>query len=253
MPNEDTNEPTAPVEQEETVEQPVVAEETAQAEEVVETTEVQEEPSEEIDINKFWEERYPAQTQTDTGSLRDEVAQELSQLPTDETGTVEANAAAEWFANKLSQVEQRANKTASSQAEKAAMSVIAEQAQQQQLLKKYPEITKDRDTLDAIFDLRDAAALRGQNVSLMEAAAKLDKLRTNARSEGQQSATRQTTIQAAAHLETASTKGAPQAGQRERLAVQAYEGRGQEAKNARQELLKQFVQNEIKDGRIQHP
>lgn len=211
----------------------------------------EEEPSE-IDIDEYWKERYPAPTQSDGQNMADEVAQELSQLPTDESGTVDTKAAAEWFANRLSQVESRASQNVSAQAERAAMAIVSETAQQNQLLKKYPEITQDRETLDVIFDLRDAAALRGQKLSLVGAAAKLDKLRQQGKAEGTESATKRTTVQAAAHLETSSVKGSNQ-GESDRLVAQAYQGSGQEAIDARRELLKQFVQKGVSEGRIQHP
>lgn len=257
--DEKTNVPAENETPQEAVEAPeAVAEDTAQAEEVeapAEATEVQEESpeQEEVDINKYWEERYPAQAPANSNNLADEVSRELAQLPTDETGTVEADAAAQWFANKLSQVSNQAQVEARKAAQEVFLDNAAERGQQEQLLKKYPEITKDKETLDTIFDLRDAAALRGQNLSLLGAAAKLDKLRTSAKAEGQQSATRQTTIQAAAHLETASTKGSPNQGARDRLVSQAFQGGGQEAKEARKELLKQFVEKEISEGRIEHP
>lgn len=240
--NEDTNaNPDAPQDEEQTeIEetQPQADTEVA-AEETQEASESSQE--EEIDIQDYWQERYPA-TQQGNNQLVSEVTQELSQLPTDESGTVEASAAAEWFARKLSEVGSRAEQSASRQAEKAAMAVVTETAQQQQLLKKYPEITKDKATLDAVFDLRDAAALRGQNLTLMQSAAKLDGLRKNARNEGAQGERRKTTVQAAAHLETASNRG----GQR---VEQVDLG----DKNSRREMLKAFVQKEIEEGRIQHP
>lgn len=257
MPDKDnqTNTTTdAPQQEEAEVEQPAETEETAPETED-KSTETQEETpdqEEDIDLEQYSRSRYQAAPKADSQDMVEEVAKELSQLPTDETGTVEARAAAEWFANKLSQVGGKAEQAAVARAESAAMAILSESAQQQQLLKKYPEITKDKDTLDAVFDLRDAAALRGQNLSLTEAAGRLDKLRQQGKAEGTQTATRRTTIQAAAHLETSSTKGEPTS-DRERLAQVAYQGSGQEAINARRELLKQFVQNEIKEGRIQEP
>lgn len=199
-------------------------------------------PQEEIEIEDYWNQRYPAIDQGSSPNMVQEVAQELSRLPTDESGTVETNAAAEWFASKLSQVSNQAQQDAARSAERAAMGVVNETAQQQQLLKKYPDITKDKETLDAVFDLRDAAAFRGQKLTLTQAAAKLDKLRQQGKSEGVQSAQRQTTIQAAAHLETASNKGS--------TARQQVDLSNKEDRRA---MLTQYVQNEQKAGRIQTP
>lgn len=208
---------------------------------------------EEVDLGDYFQERYQAPPQGQSPSLVDEVSQELAQLPTDETGTVEARAAAEWFANKMSEVSTRAEQAAVQRAQQVFMENAAEEAQQRQLLKKYPEITKDRDTLDAIFDLRDAAAIRGKNLSLTEAASRLEKLRRDAKTEGEQSASRRTTIEATAHLETSGIKDTEGMGDRQRLAAAAFQGSGQDATNARRALLRQFVENEIKEGRIEHP
>lgn len=217
-----------------------------------ETEQSEEEPSEDIDIDKYWKDRYQVPANQPSQDTVAEVTKELSQLPTDESGTVDANAAAEWFAKRLDSVRTQAGQDAAQSATRAAMEVVTETAQQQQLLKKYPEVTKDRETLDAIFDLRDAAALRGEGLSLTDAAAKLDKLRKQAKAEGSESATRRTTIQAAAHLETSAVKGTSN-NENDQLAVQAFQGSGMEAQSARRELLKRYVEREVQEGNIQTP
>lgn len=252
-----------PASEEAEVTQEAVTEEAApvEAPEVEETTEqaeTQEEPSEqssqeEIDINEYVRERYQAPPQQNNQDLVSQVSDELSQLPTDAQGNVESDAAAKWFAEKLSQAGSQAETRAVARAEQAVMDHLNEVNQQQKLLQKYPDLSKDKEALDATFDLRDAAAIRGENISLLDAAARLDKFRQQARSEGAKSATRTTTTRAAAHLETASTKGDAVAGAKQQLAVTAFQGSGPEAQTARRELLKQFVANEIKEGRIEQP
>lgn len=255
MPDEDKTNDVQPQEPETVEEQPQAEpEEAAPAEEqpAEEETPQTEESSEDIDIDEYSRERYQQPQVNNTRSTVDDVAQELSQLPTDENGTVDANEAAKWFADRLDAVRAEAGQTAAQQATKAAMEVVSETAQQQQLLKKYPELAQDRDALDAVFDLRDAAALQGKGVTLAQAAARLNSLQQKSRKEGTQSATRRTVVQAAAHLETASTKGAP-VGEDQQLAIQATQGVGDEAKAARHELLKRHIEKEMSEGRIQHP
>lgn len=248
MPDEQTD--TTP---QEAVEAPEQAEAEAPAPGTAEAPEQTPPAEEEINIDEYWQNRYPAVASSDNRSAVEEVARELANLPTDETGTVDANAAAEWFASKLSQVEQRAINSATQAAERASMSVLSETAQQRQLIEKHPELTRDKEQLDAVFDLRDAAMLRGESLSLMQAAEKLNKLRGKYKEEAVKDATRSTQIQAAAHLETSSVKGNEDVSERQRLALSAFTGVGSEAKQARQELLKRYVQGEIKEGRIQHP
>lgn len=234
--DEQVIQPDAPQEQEEQV---------ADTEEVAtdEAQAIQDESSEELDINEYVQERYQTPQQTQNNSMVDEVARELSQLPADEDGNVDANAAAKWFSERLSQAENSATERAIQAANNAVMGNLSEVAQQQKLLEKHPDLTKDRERLDAVFDLRDAAALRGQNLTLLQAAAKLDKFRQADTAQGAQSATRRTTIQAAAHLETSSSKGSG--------APQGPINLGD--KETRHALLKQHVQNEIESGRIQLP
>lgn len=268
MPDEDTNTTPAPAEPETPAEeaQPEAAPETAapveeqateapaeEAPEAEQPSEPEAAPAEDIDLDKYWQERYQAPASTQESSQVAEVAKELAQLPADADGTVDANAAAEWFANKLNSTKQEARVEAQAIAEKAAMGIVSESAQQQLLIKKYPDLVKDKEQLDTVFDLRDASAMRGQNLTLMQAAEKLAKLTRQAKNEGAKSASRTTTIQAAAHLETSSVKGDQGSGDRERLAITAVSGFGNEAKTARRELLKQFVQREVEEGRIQHP
>lgn len=202
---------------------------------------------EEVDLDKYMNERYPAQS-VERNDV-DDVAKQLAQLPTDEAGNVEADAAAKWFADFKQEVIREAEQRAQGAARNVFDADAAEKAQQQALLKEYPDITKDKGTLDMVFDLRDAAALRGDNVTLLQAAEKLGNLRTTAKKEGQQNAYRQTSTQAAAHLETSSTKGNNN-GEEQRLAAQALQGSGVQAKEARHALLKQFVEREMKEGRI---
>lgn len=245
---DESNEPTQEVEA--PVEEQVEAPAEDQPAEAAAPAPATEEPAEDIDLNQYWHERYQAPAEQTANPLVDEVRNELSRLPTDEAGTVEADAAAQWFADKLNQVRTDASRDAARSAERAAMSVVSEAAQQQELLKKFPEIVKDRETLDTIFDLRDAAALRGQTLTLEAAAAKLNKLRQQGKQEGAATATRTTTIQAAAHLESSSVKGDSSASEEQELANRAF---GQADAQARRELLKRFVTKELKDGRIQHP
>lgn len=227
-----------PVEQTETT--------TEEVKETVEEpqTEAKSEPEsqddgEEIDLQSYWQERYSS-PQTQQPAIN--VADEMSKLPTDEYGNVDEGAAAQWLNQKFNEVTTQAERRAIEAARNAFNSDLAEMRQQQQLLDKYPELKKDRDLLDTVFDLRDAAALRGQNVSLLDAAGKIDKLRQQSRTEGAAGANRVKTIQAAAHLETASTKA---------------ETRPQQVdlsdKQSRQELLKQFVQRGVESGEIQIP
>lgn len=254
MPDEDkTNAKDEAPEPEKVEEQPAQTEEAAPAEETeVSEPQVEEETSEDINMDDYLQERYQQPQAEVASNTVDEVTKELSQLPTDETGTVDANEAAKWFAQRLDAVRAEASQAASQQATKAAMDVVSETAQQQQLLKKYPELSQNREALDAIFDLRDASALRGKGMTLMDAAKRLDGLRQEAKKEGTASATRRTVVQAAAHLETASTKGSSGGGEQQ-LVVQATQGIGAEAKAARHELLKRHIEKEISEGRIQQP
>lgn len=201
-----------------------------------------EQSSEDIDINQYWQERYQAPQQADNRGMVDEVAKELAALPTDEYGTVDSTAAAEWFANRLSQAEGRAAERAIQAAEQVVMGNLSEANEQRKLIDKYPEIQKDRGLMEDIFDKRDAAALRGQNMSLLQAAERVMGRTSQARTEGAQAATRRTSIQAAAHLETATNKGGTRP-----VSVDFS------SKEARQAALKQFVQNGIESGEIQVP
>lgn len=239
----------------EVVEETAVTEAAAPEESVEASAEAPQEDAlessqEDINIEDYVKERYPVSGH-ENRDLVAEVSQELAQLPTDESGTVETDAAARWFAERMAAVEHSAVRAAERAAQQASMGVVSEATQQRQLMEKYPDMKKDRDTLDAVFDLRDAAALRGQNISLMEAAAKLDNLRRNSEQKG--ASQRTTTIQAtaAAHLETSAVKGDPKADARTQTVRTALEGRGQEAVDARRALLKQFVENEVKAGNIQ--
>lgn len=209
--------------------------------------ETTDEPSEDINIDEFSRERYQQPPQQPANGT-DGIAQELAQLPTDDYGNVSTEAAAKWFSDKLSSVSSQAEERAVARAQEVVMSNLSEVSQQRQLLDKYPELRKDRERLDAVFDLRDASALRGKNLTLVESAARLSKLQQRSSKD----AARTTETVAAAHLETASTKGNPVSGQ-DQLAAQAFQGTGPEAKQARRELLNQFVTKEIAEGRIQHP
>lgn len=241
QPAEDTQTNSTPDEVEE---QPEAQVETQEAP----VEEAQAEPTQEnIDMEKYWQERYTGSPQQ---APVEDLTSELASLPTDEYGTVEPKVVADWFAQKLQQVEQRAEQRAGSRAEEAAMAILNETAQQQQLIEKYPEVQKDRQLLDTIFDLRDAAALKGQALSLTDAAARLNQFRQQAQTEGAQRATRTTQIQAAAHLETSAVKSDVKVNERQQTVQQALYGSGEAATNARRDMLKQMVQQDIEEGRI---
>lgn len=240
--NEDQN---APQDSDVQPEAPQEEEQAATGEEAApeqEETQEQEQPSEEVDISEFAAERYQTQPSAQENPLVDEVAQELSQLPADEYGTVDSKAAAEWFAQKLGQAETRAAERAIQAANQAVMGNLAEVNQQRQLIDKFPEVKSDRGLMEDIFDKRDAAALRGESLTLMQAAERVLGRTNQARDEGAQSQRRRTTIQAAAHLETASSKG-----DSKRTTPNLMD------KEARHELLKQYVQSELDSGKIQIP
>lgn len=221
-----------PEKEEEAVEQP--------QEEVTAEPESKEDEGEEIDLNKYWQERYAApQNQSNEHNV---VAEEMAKLPTDEYGNIDESAAAEWLSKKFNEVQTAAEQRAIEAARNAFHSDIAEMRQQQELLERHPEIKKDKDFLDTIMDLRDAAAIRGENLTLLDAASRVEKIRQNSRSEGVASANKVKTIQAAAHLETASQKGDSRPAQAD-LSDKA----------ARQALLKQFVTKGIETGEIQIP
>lgn len=228
-------------------EQPAEQEPQVEAEEPKET-EAEGKTEEDIDMEKYWQERYQSSPQSEAPV--EDLTKELAGLPTDEYGTVDAQAAADWFSGKLEETRTQARHEAASQGTQAAMAVFSETAQQQQLLKEYPEVSKDRELLDAIFDLRDAATLKGQNISLMDAAQRLDGFRQRAKTEGAQRANKTTEIQAAAHLETSAVKQNAGVPERQRLAQQALHGSGQEAIEARRQMLKTMVEEDIKEGRI---
>lgn len=208
-----------------------------------------EEKPEETDINleKFTQERYKT---SPTQAPAEDLTKELSSLPTDEYGTVDAEAAAKWFQDKLEQTRVEARREAANQGHEAAMAILSETAQQQELLNKFPEVKKDREFLETIFDLRDAAALKGQSLSLTEAAQRVDKFRQAAQSEGAQSANRTTQIQAAAHLESSGVTSKSNESEQQRLTQQALHGSGQEATDARRRILKGLVEKDIQEGRI---
>lgn len=229
-----------PVEQTETTTEEVketVEEPQEEAQSEPEST--QEDEGEEIDLQSYWQERYSA-PQNQKPAI--DVAEEMSKLPTDEYGNVDEQAASQWLNQKFNEVTTKAEQRAIEAARNAFNSDLAEMRQQQQLLEKFPELKKDRDLLDTVFDLRDAAALRGQNVSLLDAAGKIDKLRQKSRTEGAAGANKVKTIQAAAHLETASNKA-----EAKPMQVDLSD------KKSRQELLKQFVQKGVESGEIQIP
>lgn len=207
----------------------------------------------EIDLDGFTRERYvaPAPVQAPSQASADDLAKELASLPADENGVVSPETAAKWFADKLASNRASLEAQIAPVAQKAAMSILTETSQQQELLKKYPEINKDRGMLEMVFDLRDAAALRGQSLTLAQAAEKLAKQRQEGRSEGEDSVRRRTTIQAATHLETSSTRGANQSQSRRELAQKAFHGKGTEAREARRQFMTGFIQREIEAGRIQ--
>jgi hypothetical protein len=254
--NEDTTapapaEPTEPEVEETTSVAPSQDESPAETSEAA--PEPQAEPEEEVDISTFERERYapaPASSSPQTHAV-DDIAKELANLPTDETGTVPAEAAAKWFADKLAQNSTQLKSEISTVARQEAMGIVAETAQQQQLLKKYPEITKDKGTLEMVFDLRDAAALRGQGLTLVQAAEKLAKQRQDGRSEGEDSVRRRTTVQATAHLETTTARGQSANESQRDLAQKAFHGKAEEAREARRTFMKGFIQREIENGRIQ--
>jgi hypothetical protein len=254
--NEDTTAPAPADEEEPMVAPPPASDDDVQEPEApAETPEAApagDQPGEEVDISQFERERYaPAPTSQPRDNSVDDIAKELANLPTDETGTVPAEAAAKWFAEKLAQNRAEISGTVSQVARREAMGIVAETAQQQELLKKYPDITKDKGMLEMVFDLRDAAALRGQTLTLNQAAEKLAKQRQEGRSEGEDSIRRRTAVQATAHLETSSRRGNSQSESKRELASKAFHGKGLEAKEARRKFMTGFIQREIENGRIQ--
>jgi len=257
-PNENTNAEAEEVEaveesQEETTPDTQEVEEQAETEVAAsETEEASENPEEEFDIEQYAKERYQAPPQSETKDLASEVAEELSNLPADDDGNVDQQAVAKWFADKINQAGSQAEQRAVQAAQNTILSELQESKQQTQLLSKYPELSKDKEFIEDVFDKRDAAALRGENLSLLDAAERIARRTQAAKSEAAQKATRVTTTQAAAHLETSAVKGS-NPDQKQQLAAQAFHGTGQASKEARHELLKQHVLNEMKEGRIETP
>lgn len=253
MPNQDqpneTTEEVVEAAAEEVVDTPEADAEAA----APEAAEATEQTSENINLEDYWQQRYSAPQASGSQNLAVEVSKELAQLPADEQGNVDANAAAQWFASKLAEVSTSARAQAEQSASSTVMSMLSEQAQIQELLKQYPEVQKDKEYIESVFDLRDAAALRGQRLTLNEAAGRLDRFRQEGSKQGQKQATQQRTIQAAAHLETSAIKGDSSRGETQRLASAAFQGSGPESTEARRELLRRHVQKQIEEGRIQLP
>lgn len=213
----------------------------------------EEETSEEFDIEQYAKERYQAPPQSDSRDLVSEVNNELAQLPADDDGNIDTNAAAEWFANRIAQVKNDTLNEVSQVLDRRLDERLTEEGQQKQLLSQYPELSKDKEFIEDVFDKRDAAAIRGENISLLQAAERIARRTQAAKSEATQQAARQTSISAAAHLETSSVKGSGEGDEKQRLATQAFHGVGPQSKEARHELLKQYVQTELKEGRIELP
>lgn len=245
----DTSPKEEPSKEEPSQEEPSQEEPVKEADKAVEETESeepkQEQPAEaesDVDIEDYWQKRYGQQSQAPVGS--DNLLDKLNKLPTDEYGTADPQAVAELLQSELAQTQAEARRAA----QEESMSLFQETAQQQQLMKKYPEVTKDRELLDMVFDLRDASAIKGQNISLMQAADRYFGKQAKAKSEGAKQATRTTQVQASAHLETSAVKSDEAISERQRLIETATKGSGKAATEARHKLMSQAVQNMLDKG-----
>lgn len=228
------------VPQDEPTENPV--EETPEAQvEVAEPTE--ETPTEpDFDINEYWNERYNGGQNQVPPQASPDLVEQLNNLPTDENGTADPESVSKVLQDFQSQTIAKAEASADARARDTAIGLAQEQAQQVKLIEKYPQVAKDRSLMENIFDLRDASALRGKNISLQQAAERLFKREENVRTEASQAATKTKEVQAAAHLETSSTTANSQSSSKQQLYEQATRGSGQQAADARHQLLKDEVE-----------
>lgn len=226
-----------PVEETTDVEAPVAETEEVAAEpdsEVVET--------DDVDIEDYATERYqlaPSQGGPDLNEM-------LAELPADENGTADpadvARVLNDWKQTVLAEAGQVSQTT--------SLDVAREQKEQQQVMKKYPQLAKNRDDMDMVFDLRDAHALRGKNLSLTKAAAMIFERDKATRKDAADKATRTTQTVAAAHLESSSVTADSEVTSKAKLYEQATQGSGQEAAEARNQLLADGINKMFKSGEL---
>lgn len=198
---------------------------------------------EDFDIDEYWK-RYNVEDapKSDQGSLADR----LSKVDQDEDGNADATQVAKVFEDWQAQVEQNAIQ----RARQEFLGFKTEESELNALKEKFPEVTKDRELFNTVADLRDAAALRGETLSLTKAAEKLFKREQAARQDATKQATRTREVQASAHLETSATPSADNPNEQEELIGQMASRNPTVAKEARSKLLKSYVSDMIKRGEI---
>lgn len=212
--------------------------------------EAESEESDSVNIEDYWKERYsPQNSQEPLKEESQDLMQRLGTLPTDEYGNANAEDVGKVIQEWQRETETNSVSKATQTARQEALALFNEQNQLQQVIKDYPQVTKNRELMDTIFDLRDASALRGEDISLKTAAEKWFNREKDIRKDATTQATRTKEIQASAHLETSGIKSDTQ-DSKQQLAAQAV-GNSPEANAARRALLTDAVQKMLDDGELQ--
>lgn len=231
----------------ESVEKPT--EETTEGE-AQETSEEETAEDDSVDIENYWKERYSPETSQEP--LKEEsqsLIDRLGNLPTDEYGNADANEVAKVIENWQQETEASSVSKATQTARQEALALFNEQAQIQQVVKDYPQVAKNREDMDAIFDLRDASALRGKEITLKQAAQRWFDRVQKERKDAATQATRTKEIQASSYLESSSVSSDTQSITKQQLAAQAV-GNSPEANAARRALLTDAVKTMVEKGEL---
>lgn len=160
---------------------------------------------------------------------------DLSQLPQDENGGIDANA----LVDNINKSLQAAVQAAEARAEAKFNEQRTEQKLWDKAFDKYPELKKDKSLRDTVQALRFGQALQtGKILSPAQAAEKLVRREINAKVEGIKAATETVKVQASAHVETSNIPTDQKATKTQELFGKIGSRNPHEADAAQRELIK---------------
>lgn len=166
---------------------------------------------------------------------------DFANLPTNEDGTVDADAFQEAINNYGKQVFEAASQHAGQQSAQTYQLMRAEEKAWDKIQEDYPEVSQSKKLKRIIHNQRNADIMDGGRGDLRQAAKEVMEEFRGAKSQGKTEAQESIKVQQSAHLESSGVTSSNKTNKRKELYSQAINSRGRDRDEARQQLLKDMI------------